>query len=121
MLGALIRDLRHALRGLRTRPTYAAVTVLTLAPVIGAATAVVAVINATMFSPLPYPDADRLVRLGPNEADEVRDRGFLYARVGHAAGARNDLTRYLQLKPDADDVDHVREALIEAGSGKRVN
>ena len=65
--------------------------------------------------------ADRLVRLGPNEADEVRDRGFLYARVGHAAGARNDLTRYLQLKPEADDLDHVREALIEAGSGKRVN
>ena len=65
--------------------------------------------------------ADRLVRLGPNEADEVRDRGLLYARVGHAAGARIDLTRYLQLKPEADDVDHVRDTLIDAGGGKRVN
>lgn len=65
--------------------------------------------------------ADRLVRLGPDEADEIRDRGLLYARVGHGAGARNDLSRYLVMKPEADDIDHVREQLIEAGGGKRLN
>lgn len=65
--------------------------------------------------------ADRLVRLGPDEADEVRDRGMLYARIGHRAGARNDLARYLQLKPEADDLDQVRDALIDAGGGGRVN
>ena len=65
--------------------------------------------------------ADRLVRLGPDEAEEVRDRGMLYARVGHVSGARIDLSRYLQLKPDADDLDHVRGVLIESGGGARVN
>jgi regulator of sirC expression with transglutaminase-like and TPR domain len=65
--------------------------------------------------------ADRLVRLGPDEADEVRDRGMLYARVGHNTGARIDLARYLQLKPDAEDLDHVRSTLIESGGGTRLN
>jgi predicted permease len=80
---ALIRDLRHAVRGLRSRPTYAVVTVLTLALVIGAATAIVAVINATMFSPLPYPEAHRLVRLStqPPGTTELRQRNPLSVRT----------------------------------------
>jgi regulator of sirC expression with transglutaminase-like and TPR domain len=65
--------------------------------------------------------ADRLVKLGPDEPEELRDRGMLYSRLGYGAGARHDLTRYLQLKPDADDVDTVRDALIDAGSTSRVN
>jgi len=65
--------------------------------------------------------ADRLVRLGPDEPDELRDRGMLYARVGHRGAARADLARYLSLKPEADDVDHVRETLIETGGSPRLN
>jgi regulator of sirC expression with transglutaminase-like and TPR domain len=66
--------------------------------------------------------ADRLVRLDPSQAEEVRDRGQLYLRVGHGKGARADLARYLKLKPDADDIDSVRAALIEAGgSSSRLN
>lgn len=66
--------------------------------------------------------ADRLVRLDPSQAEEVRDRGMLYMKVGYGKGARNDLARYLRLKPDADDVDQVRAALIEAGgSSGRLN
>lgn len=60
--------------------------------------------------------ADRLVRLDPNGADEVRDRGQLYARLGHGGAASKDLARYLQLRPEADDVDAVRNALIDAGA-----
>ena len=66
--------------------------------------------------------ADRLVRLDPSQADEVRDRGMLYLRVGYGKGARADLARYLKLKPEADDIDHVRASLIEAGgSSSRLN
>ena len=65
--------------------------------------------------------ADRLVRLDPGQADEVRDRGMLYLKVGYGKGARNDLARYLQLKPDADDIDQVRASLIEAGGSTRLN
>jgi regulator of sirC expression with transglutaminase-like and TPR domain len=65
--------------------------------------------------------ADRLVRLDPAQADEVRDRGMLYLKVGYGKGARNDLARYLQLKPEAEDIDHVRASLIEAGGSTRLN
>ena len=66
--------------------------------------------------------ADRLVRLDPNQADELRDRGMLYLRMGHGKGARIDLARYLHLKPEADDIDHVRASLIEAGGSMgRIN
>jgi regulator of sirC expression with transglutaminase-like and TPR domain len=66
--------------------------------------------------------ADRLVRLDASQAEEVRDRGMLYLKVGYGKGARNDLARYLRLKPEADDVDQVRAALIEAGgSSSRLN
>src|SRR5688500_11756498 len=83
MLESLARDLHHALRGLRARPAYAAVTILTLALVIGAATAVLAVVNATMIRPLPYPEADRLVRIymQPPGTSEVRQRNPLSVRA----------------------------------------
>jgi putative ABC transport system permease protein len=63
MIDALSRDLRHSLRRLLVRPTYAIVTVATLAIVIGAATGVLAVVNVTLVRPLPFPDGDRLVQL----------------------------------------------------------
>jgi putative ABC transport system permease protein len=63
MMDTILRDVRQSLRGLAARPTYAIITVTTLAVVIGAATAVVAVVNATIVRPLPFPHADRLVQL----------------------------------------------------------
>jgi regulator of sirC expression with transglutaminase-like and TPR domain len=62
--------------------------------------------------------ADRLVRLDAQQADELRDRGQLYMRIGYSAGARADLSRYLQIRPDADDADAVRDMLIEAGGSR---
>ena len=63
MVDALLRDLTHAARGLLARRTYAAVSMATLALVVGAATAVIAVVSATMIRPLPFPHDDRLVQL----------------------------------------------------------
>ena len=63
MSDAILRDLRHASRSLLARRTYSCVTVATLALVIGAATAVLAVVNVTLVRPLPFPEGDRLVQL----------------------------------------------------------
>ena len=63
MISQLTRDLRHAARALVRRKTYATVSIITLALVVGAGTAVVAVISATMIRPLPFPHDDRLVQL----------------------------------------------------------
>ena len=63
MTDTILRDLRHACRSLLARPTYTLITIATLALVIGAATAVIAVVSATLVRPLPFPDGDRIAQL----------------------------------------------------------
>ena len=47
--------------------------------------------------------ADRILRLSPDNGDALRDRGLAYLKMGYRQGARNDLARYLQLNPEAQD------------------
>src|SRR5688500_8781908 len=62
-MDGLSRDLRFTLRSLRRSPGFFAVTVLTLALGIGATTAIFSVVNGVLLRGLPYPDADRIVRV----------------------------------------------------------
>ena len=59
--------------------------------------------------------ADRILKLAPEHNDALRDRGMAYLRLGHQAGARSDLARYLQREPNADDAAKVRNTLVELG------
>lgn len=67
-LEAVIRNLRHATRGLLRTPAFTATVVLTLALGIGANSAVFSAINAVLLRPLPFPDSDRLVQLMQTQA-----------------------------------------------------
>ena len=59
--------------------------------------------------------ADRLLRLLPDDAEALRDRGLGYLELGHYSGGREDLQRYLQRAPGASDAARVRLRLIESG------
>jgi regulator of sirC expression with transglutaminase-like and TPR domain len=54
---------------------------------------------------------DLLLVLAPQGADEIRTRGFLYERLGCPAAAAVDFRRYLELAPDAEDIEQVRTRL----------
>jgi putative ABC transport system permease protein len=56
-------SLRHALRSLRSRPRLALAAVACLAIGLAATQAVFTLVNAVLLRPLPFPGADRLVRV----------------------------------------------------------
>ena len=69
----LQHDLTFAARQLRRSPTFALVAILTLGLGIGATTAIFSVADGVLLRPLPYPQADRLVRLFQLDAQSTRD------------------------------------------------
>jgi putative ABC transport system permease protein len=98
-----MRDLRDGLRSLVRAPGFALVVVLTLGLGIGAAVTTFSVMQAVLWRPLPYPDAERLVLLGatlddrpagvaPLEMRELRTRATTIDRIAAVSGVNANLT-----------------------------
>ena len=86
---ALGQDLRHAIRVMRAQPGFAAAAIVMLALGIGSTIAIFSVIKAVLINPLPYPNADALVRIAHNiggiDQDYFNDAIFLtYAEHAQA-------------------------------------
>jgi putative ABC transport system permease protein len=62
-VAGLMQDVRYGMRLLRRQPGFAAVATLTMALGIGATTVLFSVTDGVLLKPLPWPQADRLLRV----------------------------------------------------------
>ena len=132
-MASVTRDLRYALRMLRRSPGYTSIAVLTLAISIGANTAIFSFVDGMLLKPLPYPDADRIVRVMEkppqgernsistlNFLDWQRDNtvfDFLAAQTGGGA-TLTGVTEPVQLRGGRVSADYFRIFGIEAALGR---
>jgi regulator of sirC expression with transglutaminase-like and TPR domain len=56
---------------------------------------------------------DRIISLMPDSVPAIRERGLLAARLGSVEAARADLSRLLELVPQAPDASSIRQRLDE--------
>ena len=75
LFSTLWQDVKYAVRSLRRAPGFAMVVLVTLALGIGATTAMFSVVRGVLLRPLPYPQADRVVRITPGGPG--KDQGYL--------------------------------------------
>lgn len=57
---------------------------------------------------------EHMLCVRPGDVETVRDRGFVFRRLGCFRLAVEDFNRYLAARPDADDVDDVRGQLMDS-------
>ena len=81
VMSAFASDVRFAARLLRRAPAFTATVVITLGLAIGATTAIFSVVEPSLISPLPYPDADRLAMIYERDRNGGTDNvGFVTYR-----------------------------------------
>jgi putative ABC transport system permease protein len=75
----MIQDIRIGLRALGSQPGFTFAAALALALGIGATTLIFSVVNAVLLRPLPFHDADRVIRIEERHRQSANTSNFTYA------------------------------------------
>ena len=110
---AVLPDLRLAWRSLRRSPAFAITAILTLAIGIGGSTAILSVVNAVIWRPLPFRGPDQLIRLWESHPADGR------TRVGVAAANAVDWKSQSSLIDDVALFDVFSEPVVIGGDQAR--
>jgi predicted permease len=103
LLDHLMRDLRYACRTLLRTPGFTFVAVLVIALGIGATTALFGIVRSVLLKPLPYKDAERLVRLYEHSPDNKfpynASAAGVFAEWKKQSQSFSDLAIYTDARP----------------------
>jgi putative ABC transport system permease protein len=75
----MVQDLRIGLRALGAQPGFTLAAALALALGIGATTLIFSIVNAVLLRPLPFRDADRVIRIEERHGQSAHTSNFTYA------------------------------------------
>ncbi|MDX1494591.1 MAG: ABC transporter permease, partial [Longimicrobiales bacterium] len=105
-MDGMVHDVRQALRTLRKRPGFTAVTAVTLGLGIGASTAIFSAVHAVLFRDLPYEDPDRIVAVFHENAESgERGSGLSPANARDIAEASELLSAVAVAEPWSLDLE----------------
>jgi putative ABC transport system permease protein len=111
---ALMQDFKFAARMLRKNVAFTAVAVFTLALGIGANTAIFSVVRRVLLTPLPYPNADRLLSLSARSFPKFTQIQEQSHTLGHvAAYYSTTLSLATSGEPEAIKAEHVSQDFFD--------
>ena len=117
MLDTLVHDVRHSFRLLTRERGVTCVAAATIGPATAAVAVMTSVVWGGMLQPLPWPEADRLIRVheGVGGADRFGQFGQIFTN-----------STYLAWREDAATIDGIAAwrvndvTLVERGSAERL-
>ena len=116
----MFHELRIGMRMLLSQPGFTLIAVSALALGIGATTLIFSVVNAVLLRPLPFPEAERVIRIGERHAPATTMLNLTCAAFLDLGGETNTIEKTAAARffsanlTDSDQPEQVNQMLVSA-------